>query len=217
MHYMGIAFRLPYPDVKYVNNTIKVNLPYNWAVVRYTTDGTEPTATSNIYTGDIVTFEPEKFRFATFYKDYNKSITVAPSNVELYDYITPKVTITSSYKPEEIHKRYPVSNAQNYDFTKHFRVDRRSQAGDYVLYTFEEPVECSKITVETGIPNITFYSVTEGHIEYSYNGKDFIKGEEFVFGKATLKPENKVKAVKICVTGMSDALATCFQNLKIEK
>ena len=217
MHYMGIAFRLPYPDVKYENNTLKVKLPYDWAVVRYTTDGTEPTATSNIYTGDIVTFEPEKFRFATFYKDYNKSITVAPSNVELYDYITPEVTITSSYKPEEIHKRYPISNAENYDFTKHFRVDRRSQAGDYVLYTFEEPVECSKITVDTGIPNITFYSVTDGHVEYSYNGKDFIKGEEFVYGKATIKPENKVKAVKICVTGISDALATCFQNLTIEK
>ena len=217
MHHMGIAFRLPYPDVKYENNTLKVNLPYEWAVVRYTTDGSEPTATSRIYTGDIVTFEPEKFRFATFYRDYNKSITVGASNIELYSYMTPEVEITSSYKAAETHKNYPVSNAQMYNFNKHWRVDRRSQAGDYVLYTFKEPVECSKITVETGIPNITFYSVTEGHVEYSYNGKDFIKGNSFTDGIAVITPENKVKAVKICVTGMSDALATCFQNLKIEK
>lgn len=212
---MGIAFRLPFPEVVYKNNTLKVTLPYDWAVVRYTTDGSEPTASSKIYTGDIVTFEPEKFRFATFYKDYNKSITVTASNVEPYSYITPEVEISSSYK--ETHKRFPVSNATSYDFTKHWRVDRRSAAGDYVLYTFKEPVECSKITVETGIPNITFYSVTYGHVEYSYNGTDFIKGDDFVYGKAIIKPEQKVKAVKICVTGMSDALATCFQNLKIEK
>lgn len=217
MHHMGIAFRLPYPEVIYENNTLKVKLPYDWAVVRYTTDGTEPTASSNVYTGDIVTFEPENFRFATFYRDYNKSITVGASNIDLYNYLTPEVDITSSYKAEETHKNYPVSNAKNYNFNKHWRVDRRSQAGDWVLYTFKEPVECGKITVESGIPNITFYSVTYGHVEYSYNGTDFIKGDEFVNGIAVIKPQQKVKAVKICVTGMSDALATCFQNLKIEK
>lgn len=217
MHHMGIAFRLPYPEVVYENNTLKVKLPYDWAVVRYTTDGTEPTASSNVYTGDIVTFEPEKFRFATFYRDYNKSITVGASNIELYNYLTPEVEITSSYKAEETHKNYPVTNAEKYNFNKHWRVDRRSQAGDWVLYTFKEPVECGKITVESGIPNITFYSVTYGHVEYSYNGTDFIKGDEFVNGISVIKPQQKVKAVKICVTGMSDALATCFQSLRIEK
>ena len=171
----------------YENNTLKVKLPFDWAVVRYTTDGTEPTASSNVYTGDIVTFEPEKFRFATFYRDYNKSITVGASNIELYNYLTPEVEITSSYKAEETHKNYPVTNAEKYNFNKHWRVDRRSQVGDWVLYTFKEPVECGKITVESGIPNITFYSVTYGHVEYSYNGTDFIKGDEFVNGIAVSK------------------------------
>jgi hexosaminidase len=100
---------------------------------------------------------------------------------------------------------------------KYWRVNRRSNAGDYVLYKFKEPVECGKITVETGIPNITFYSCTEGHVEYSYNGTDFIKGDDFVLGIATIRPEDKVKSVKIVFTGMSDALITAFQNLRIEK
>lgn len=217
LYNMGIAFRLPFPDVKYENNTLKVKLPYEWAVVRYTADGTEPDATSNIYTGDIVTFEPEKFRFATFYRDYNKSISVGASNIELYNYITPKVSIESSYDAEYTNNRFPVSNITSYDFKKYWRINRRSQTGDYVLYTFEQPVECSKITVETGIPNITFYSVTDGYVEYSYNGKDFIKGEEFVYGTAVIEPKDRVKAVKIVFTGMSDALITAFQNLKIEK
>ncbi len=214
---MGIAFRLPYPDVKYENNALKVKLPYNWAVVRYTTDGTEPLSNSNIYTGDIVTFEPEKFRFATFYKDYNKSVSVGASNISLYNYVTPEVDIESSYSADETNSRFPIENITTYDFSKYWRVNRRSHAGDYVLYTFKEPVECRKITVETGVPDITFYSVTDGYVEYSYNGKEFIKGEEFVYGTAVIKPKERVKAVRIVFTGESDALITAFQNLKIEK
>lgn len=217
MQNMGIAFRLPYPEVKYENNTLKVELPYEWAVVRYTTDGTEPSISSKIYTGDIVTFEPEKFRFATFFGNFNKSISVGASNIELHKYITPEVDIESSYSADETNNRFPVTNATSYDFSKYWRINRRSQAGDYVLYTFREPVECSTITVETGIPNITFYSVTDGHVEYSYNGKEFIKGDKFVNGTAVIRPNEKVKAVKIVFTGMSDALITAFQNLKIEE
>ena len=217
MHNMGIAFRLPYPEVKYENNTLKVELPYEWAVVRYTTDGTEPNSTSNIYKGDIVTFEPEKFRFATFYKDYNKSVTVGASNIELYHYITPEVDIESSYCADESNQKFPITNITTYDFKKYWRVNRRSKEGDYVVYKFKNPVECSKITVETGIPNITFYNVTDGYVEYSYNGRDFIKGDEFIDGVAVIKPTDKVKAVRIKFTGMSDALITAFQNLKIEK
>ncbi len=217
MFNMGIAFRVPFPDVVYKDNRLKVRLPYDWAVVRYTTDGSEPCNTSNIYTGDITTFEPQKFRFATFYKDTYRSVAVGASNIELYNYIKPKVKIKSSYTDEETNKNFPMSNITGYDFSKYWRINRRSQAGDFVLYTFEEPVECSKITIETGIPNITFYSVTQGYVEYSYDGEFFIKGDNFEYGISVIKPKDKVKAVRIVFTGISDALITAFQNLKIEK
>ena len=38
-----------------------------------------------------------------------------------------------------------------------------------------------------------------------------------VYGTAVIKPQEKVKAVKIVFDGMSDALITSFQNLRIEK
>ena len=155
--------------------------------------------------------------FGTFYRDYNKSISVGASNIELYNYITPEVNIESSYSENETNKGFPVSNITTYNFSKYWRINRRSHAGDYVLYTFEEPVECSKIKVDTGVPNITFYSVIDGYVEYSYNGKDFIKGDDFVYGSAVIKPAEKVKAVRIVFTGDTDALITAFQNLKIEK
>ena len=50
-----------------------------------------------------------------------------------------------------------------------------------------------------------------------FNLKDFIKGDEFVNGTAVIRPTEKVKAVKIVFTGMSDAMITSFQNLRIEK
>lgn len=217
LHNMGIKFRLPFPEVVYEEGILKVTPPYEGAVVRYTADASEPTASSPVLKGNIETAEPEKYRFATFYKDCNQSMAVGASNIELYHYITPEVSIESSYKESESNRSFPMSNITSYNMKKYWRVNRRSYPGDFVTYTFTEPVECSKITVETGVPNITFYSCTEGHVEYSYNGTDFIKGDEFVYGTAVIKPQEKVKAVKIVFDGMSDALITSFQNLRIEK
>lgn len=210
---MGIAFRLPYPNVVYENNTLKVTLPYNWAVVRYTTDGTEPTSCSTIYKGDIVTYEPQNFRFATFYKDILKSITVSAGNISTTNYLTPEVSIKTSFGE---HPRFPMQNSTKYDFNKYWRTERKGKAGDFVTYNFAEPVACKKITVETGIPNIDLYGVTDGYIEYSYDGINFIKGDAFVENSAVLTPTEKVKAVRIVMTDLSDALTVCFQNLRIE-
>jgi hypothetical protein len=64
-------------------------------VVRYTPDESEPTSYSPVYKGEIFTDKPEKYRFATFYKDDIKSITVRASNVD-YKYQTPDVSITTN-------------------------------------------------------------------------------------------------------------------------
>ena len=217
MHNMGIKFRLPFPEVVYEDGALKVTLPYEGAVVRYTTDESDPTVNSPVYKGEIKTDSPEGYRFATFYKDCNQSISVGASNIELYDYITPEVSVKYSYKESECNKSFPMSNITTYNYKKYCRVNRRSQAGDWLEYSFKEPVECSRITVETGIPGITLYDCTEGYVEYTYNGTDYIKGEEFKNGIAVIRPEDKVLAVKIVFTGMSDAMITSFQNLRIEK
>ena len=90
---MGIKFRLPFPEVVYENGKLTATAPYEGAVIRYTSDATEPTAASEVYKGAIATQEPENYRFATFYKDCNQSIAVGASNVELYNYLTPEVEI----------------------------------------------------------------------------------------------------------------------------
>ena len=64
-----------------------------------------------------------------------------------------------------------------------------------------------------GLPN--------ARLEYSYDGENFIKGEDFVYDyfdgyKAECQPEQPVKAVKIVVTGIGECEYAILQDLRIE-
>lgn len=212
MAHMGISFRLPYPEVKYESGALRVTLPYEWAVVRYTSDESEPTMYSPAYKGEIFTDKPEKFRFATFFKDDIKSITVKAANAE-YKYLTPEVEITTNLEEGKNNK---IINITDYKFDTYFRTTRRLADGDYLTYTFKEPVKSTRITVESGMPNIDFYWINDGYAEYSYDGVNFIKGDQLKRGTATIIPDEPVKAVRIKVTGPNDGYIAAFRDLKIE-
>lgn len=74
-------------------------------------------------------------------------------------YIEPPVRVTSSLVPS---KRFPLRNASDYHFGTYTRVASPCKAGDYILFTFEEPVDCESVDLRTGIPNVTRYIVTKG-------------------------------------------------------
>lgn len=214
---MGIAFRVEPPAVTYKDSRLMVTLPYSHAVVRYTTDCTEPDCNSPIYTGDIVTYQPQDFRFATFYKDIYKSITVMADNVAVAEYITPETTIETSF--EGSHKNFPQKNITDYNFKTYWRTNRTGVAGDYVAYLFKEAVESSRIVIVTGIPDIDLYGVTDGYVEVMYEGSDWEKAADIIENVAIVKPVGgkKVKGVKICLTDTTDALNVSLQDLRIEK
>lgn len=214
LYSMGIAFRVEPPVVKYEDSELKVTLPYPSAVVRYTTDGTEPTATSKVYSGTIITNTPEDFRFSTFFNRDLKSIAVAAENVELHHYITPKVRVETDIP---LWEKSNINDITTYNFNSRIRTKERLVAGQTLTYIFEEPVECNTIHVPTGYANIPFYGVSNGYVEYSYDGVNFIKGEEFYRYHAYIRnPEAPVKAVRIVITGPNDGYSCNFQNLKIE-
>jgi hypothetical protein len=55
-------------------------------------------------------------------------------------------------------------------------------------------------------------------VEYSYDGVNFIKGEEFYRYHAYIRnPEKPVKAVRIVITDPNDGYSCNFQNLMIEQ
>lgn len=214
LYHMGISFRMEPPKVRYENQLLCVKAPHPSVVIRYTTDGTAPTASSPVYCAAIATDSPQNFRFASFFGESVSSIAVAAENVELYQYLQPKTSIETNIpfrKQEELDALLGC-----YDYTKVARTTRTLKAGDFVTYVFDEPVTCGRITVDTGRPGITFYGVTYGYVEYSTDGTNFKKAGEFRYNRVSFLPEQPVKAVRIVVTDVNDAYMAEFQNLKIE-
>jgi hexosaminidase len=213
MFEMGIAFRIPYPTAKFENNKISVSSNGNNSLItRYTIDGTEPNSYSPIYNGEIYTDNPFKFKFRNFYKDQIKSISVGVSNVE-YVFQKPSTSIISSIKDNE---KFSFKNLTDYNFNSYSRSIGRVVGGDYLIYMFDNPVDSKKITIDSGIPNIDFYYITDGNVEISYDGSTYVKAGNFVEGKCIIYPNEKIKAVKINITASNDGHILCLQDLRIE-
>ncbi|MDP3437558.1 MAG: family 20 glycosylhydrolase [Bacteroidales bacterium] len=213
MFQMGIAFRVPPPVVKYEQGVVKAQLPYPWAVVRYTTDETNPTIHSPVYRGEIITDKAHNFRFATFYRDELVSLVVKPENAE-YQYLKPVTTIITSMAENP---KFPVKNLVDYKFETYFRSEHKIIAGDYLTYLFEEPVKAKRVTIETGIPNISFYGITEGYAEYSYDGTNYIRGGDFVRGTVVIYPQKAIKAIRVVASDTNDGHILSLQDLRIEE
>ncbi len=212
MYQMGIAFRVPPPSVKFENGAIKSEPPYPWAVIRYTTDESDPVPHSPVYKGEIFTDKAHKFRFATFFKDELKSVSVRPENTD-YTYLKPATKIISSISENS---RFPLKNLSDYNFETYFRSDRKIVPGDHITYIFEEAVTAKRVTIETGIPNIAFYGITDGYAEYSYDGEKYLNKTEFIRGKAVLYPAKPIKFVRIIATETNDGHILSIQDLRIE-
>lgn len=214
LYKMGISFRVAPPIVEYHDNTLKVSTDHRSLVVRYTMDKSDPTPSSPVVRGDIVTDTPENFRFASFINDL-ASISVGASNIDLYNYLTPEVKVSTNIP---MARNNNIAILESYDFSKYIRSETTLEKGQYVLYTFKEPVKCSKITVDTGMAVIPFYGVSNGYVEYSYDGVNFIRGNDFKLYKSVIDNITQpVKAVKIVITEQNDAYTAGFQNLKIER
>jgi len=151
-------------------------------------------------------------RFATFYADV-KSITVEVPGARKY--LKPAVKVSSSM---EAVKRLPVENLALYEKRKYMRTANPPQKGDQVLFTFEEPLTCHAITVQTNDPVNQFFGITQGHVEVCYAGSDqFVPAGSFdMYNRVRICPEKAVKAVKIVVDGPCEGKAVSIQPLIIE-
>ncbi len=214
LYNMNFEFRVAPPTVKYEDGKLVAEKDYDFLVIRYTDDKSTPTLESAEYTEAITTDKPENYRFATFYKE-RPSIARGAQNIDLYHYQKPATTITSNVPMEQ-----DINVLVDYNLNTYCNTARPVEAGDYFLYTFENPVECEKILVGTGHYGLAIVGLPNARIEWSYDGENFIKGEDFVYDyfdgyKAEIHPEQAVKAVKIVVTGIGECEYAILQDLRI--
>ena len=213
-HYMrlyqkGIRFRVPFPEVTHQNGVLTAAAPYPGAVIRYTADGNEPTCFSPLYTGEIKTEQPENYRFKTFFTPHWGSIAVG-----IEKYLHPEMKVTTTI---DAHPKCPAQLLADGNEKTFFRSNRRVKDGDTVLFEFEKPLDCRKITIKSGAYQTSHYIITHAIVEISTDGERFIRSGWFdAEGDSEVICTVPIKALRIVFTEPQYEERLVLQDLKIE-
>ena len=156
--------------------------------------------------------EKNSYRLDFIFENKEAKESSAKVNFDCSPYQEPEVKVTSSMNENP---KFPISRLEDYNIESYLRTDVPCANGDWILYTFKNPVTSSKIDVSTGIPHHPRFIISDGHVEYSYNGIDFIKGDGFDYGNASIYPSKAVHAVKIFITGTNNEPIMAAQDLRI--
>jgi hexosaminidase len=186
---MGLNFRITPPEVKYEDGLLSVEKIDN-STIYYRDDATGKVRQ---YKRAISTDKPAKY---VFWVEYRGAKSPEFAHKSHYKTIQPKVTLTSSI-PENPKRGY--NRVAKYD--KQIHTLRTCHAGDWLLFEFEEPVECRKVKFYAGYfasPSRLFPS---GYLEISEDGTTFERVAELNnVGHVELINPRPFKAARIVAT-----------------
>lgn len=186
---MGINFRLSPPEVKYDEGALSATSDEG-GTIYYNVVGDEQ---EYHYTTPIHTSTPEHY---AFWVRRDEAFSPEAGVKGRFRELQPKVSITSSIAESE---RYPYSGAEGYG--RIARTSRAADVGDWILYTFAEPVECRQMEIATGNKQLPRYIFNDGYLEVSYDGKEFEKVCDLVDGRGVVaSPRRAIKAVRVVCT-----------------
>lgn len=203
---MGLCFRLFPPEVVYGDGVLTAATD-DGSTLYYRT---ESDSGIYLYSGPIRTAHPENYRFESRRGTGHSPLT---ATAHFYRTITPEVRITSSMPVRE---NAPFSRAEQY---KAFaRTTRTCRPGDWVQFTFAQPVRFRELYMQTGylqLPRLIFES---GYAEISYDGRTFERVGELAQGSIRLSsPDRPVRAVRITSTSDGNGSSSViFQPLQIK-
>lgn len=189
---MGIRFRLFPPKLSYAEGKFTVTTDDGSDI--FYLKGDSPVV--HPYLGPLATDKPHLFRFFSRYKT-GRSPFVADKSY--YRTIFPVVTITTSMGQDKL---FPITNASRYRGLS--RTARACRQGDWVLYTFDAPVKCREMFLQSGNRQLPKTIITTGYAEVSYDGVIFERAGDLDKGSIMLHPERAVKAVRL--------ISTCDDN-----
>lgn len=189
---MGIRFRLFPPKVAYKDGTFTVTTDDGSEI--YYLEGDSPQ--EHRYTGPLRTDKPHRYRFFTRYKTGRSPFAAHKS---YYRTVAPAVTITTSMGESS---RFPYTNAAQYRGIS--RTRRACRQRDWILYTFDQPVRCREMFLQTGNRQLPKTILTTGYAEVSYDGTTFSRWADLEKGAVTLRCDRPVKAVRL--------ISTCDDN-----
>ena len=192
---MGIHFRLFPPKVAYAapkaagGSGLFTVTADDGAEIFYLVDGSD---TEHRYTAPVRTDKPWTYRFYTRYGTARSPYVADDSR---WRTIRPAVVIETSMGESA---QFPCTNAAAYRGLSRTRRACRQQ--DWILYTFEQPVVCREMFLQTGNRQLPKTIITTGYAEVSYDGEQFERVADLEKGSATLRPDRPLKAVRIVST-----------------
>ena len=190
---MNAAYRLSSPIVKLEGGKIHAS----------TTDG------STIYYKDIRTDETKEYTspldaslatYVSFQSRMNNGRSSEIALPEYYQYMKPECTVTSSLPFRE---NKPLERCATYKGDA--AATRAAKAGDWVEFTFKEPLKASYIKVTMGYKHLYRRLIYKGHVEVSYDGQNFVRLGNLLNGLFVLHPQEDVYALRVVSDGISDA------------
>jgi hexosaminidase len=186
---MGVAYRLMPPKVVYKDGVLSVS----------TDDGSsvyyrrEPMDVEMLYTGPIETSTPAEYSFVA---RRGEAYSPASGLSGHFKTITPKFDITSSMNDSE---KYSFDKAEGYG--RIARTTRAGDVGDWVMFTFEQPLSCRRMKIATGNFQLPRFIFENGYVEISYDGVAFERVGELDCGMFYIEyPARAIKAVRITCT-----------------
>ena len=190
---MNAAYRLSSPIVKMEEGKIHASVE----------DG------STLYYTDIRTSETKEYTspldaslapYVSFQSHLNAGRSSEIALPEYYQYRNPECTVTSSL---------PFRENRTLERCATYKGDaastRTAKAGDWVEYTFKEPLEASYIKVTMGYKHLYRRLIYNGHIEVSYDGETFVREGNLLNGLYILRPKKNIYAIRVVADGISDA------------
>lgn len=186
---MGVAYRLMPPKVVYEDGVLSAS----------TDDGSrvfyrrEPMDVEMLYTTPIITDKPAEYSFIS---RRGEACSPEAGVASHFKTITPTFDITSSMNDSE---KFSFDKAEGYG--RIARTTRAGDVGDWVMFTFEQPVSCRRMKVATGNFQLPRYTFENGYVEVSYDGVNFERVGELDCGMFYIEyPARPIKAVRITCT-----------------
>ena len=186
---MGVAYRLMPPKVVYEDGVLSAS----------TDDGSrvfyrrEPMDVEMLYTTPIITDKPAEYCFIS---RRGEACSPEAGVASHFKTITPAFDITSSMNDSE---KFSFDKAEGYG--RIARTTRAGDVGDWVMFTFEQPVSCRRMKVATGNFQLPRYTFENGYVEVSYDGVNFERVGELDCGMFYIEyPARPIKAVRITCT-----------------
>ena len=103
-------------------------------------------------------------------------------------------------------EKYSFDKAENYG--RLARTTRAGDVGDWVMFSFDTPVECRRMKVAIGNFQLPRYIFENGYVEISFDGDNFTYIGDLECGMFTIEqPQKPIKAVRIICTSRGNGAA----------